>query len=102
MRNALYISMLLLALTGNASAAPPVLDLHIQMDGKVRIGDGPVMGMQQFQARLERFKQQRPQPDLLARVENGAPLEMVTLVIQVMRDADYDEHLKLPETGGGN
>jgi len=82
---------------GPGMAAPPTLDLHVLKEGRVRIDNGPVMNLREFRAKLESLKKQRPQPDLFTRTESDVPFGSVLVVMQVVRDAHYDAHLKVPE-----
>ncbi len=104
MRSILRLLSLAILLAGQgggaALAAAPVLDLHILTEGRVRIDDGPVMNIRQFRAKLESLKKQRPQPDLVTRTESDVPFGAVLVVMQAVRDAHYDEHLKVPDEKG--
>lgn len=97
----LSLTILLAGLgSGAALAAAPVLDLHILTEGRVRIDDGPVMNMRQFRVKLESLKKQRPQPDLVTRTESDVPFGAVLVVMQTVRDANYDDHLRVPDEKG--
>jgi biopolymer transport protein ExbD len=94
----LIVPGLLVALcAGPAPAAPPALNLHILSEGRVRIEDGPVMNMRQFRAKLESLKKQHPQPDLVTRSESNIPFGAFMVVMQTVRDAQYDAHLIVPD-----